>query len=207
MRGMLHAWAAGASLIAAPALCWAAAVRAGSEQLVGCVVYSVTLCGLFAISAVFHRVTWNPRAYVTMKRVDHAMIYVFIAGCYTAFSLLLLPHPLAERMLAAVWIGALVGVALKVAWPRAPRWIGFPPYVLLGCLALVVLPEFLARGGAVTVGLLLAGGAVYIVGGACWAMRWPNPWPRTFGHHEIFHAAVIVGATVHHVALYTVLYA
>ena len=78
---------------------------------------------------------------------------------------------------------------------------------MLGCLALVVLPEFFARGGAVTVGLLLTGGAVYIVGGACWAMRWPNPWPRTFGHHEIFHAAVIVGATVHHVALYAALYA
>ena len=77
----------------------------------------------------------------------------------------------------------------------------------LGCAALLVLPELLDRGGAVTLGLLIAGGAIYVVGGACWAMRWPNPWPSTFGHHEIFHVAVVVAAAVHHVALYNAIYA
>ncbi|GDX80046.1 membrane protein [Deltaproteobacteria bacterium] len=207
LRGKLHAWAAGFAVIAGAAMCVVAAGREGWRPLIGCGIYAVALCGLFSISGLFHRVTWTPRAYLVMKRLDHAMIFVFIAGCYTAFALLLLEPPTAARLLAAVWAGAVAGVALKLVWPRAPRWLGFPLYLGLGCAALAVLPDFLVRGGALTIGLLVAGGAIYAAGGACWAMRWPNPWPRTFAHHEIFHAAVVVAAALHHVALYTALYA
>ncbi len=207
LRGKLHAWAAGFALLAGFPLCTLAAARDGWKPLVGCLIYAVALCALFGISGLYHRVTWGPRAYLAMKRLDHSMIFVFIAGCYTAFSLLLLDGPLARVLLWSVWGGALAGVALKMVWPRAPRWLGFPLYVGLGCLAFLVLPDLLARGGPLTIGLLITGGLIYIVGGACWAMRWPNPWPQTFGHHEIFHTAVVVAAAVHHVALYSALYA
>mgnify|MGYP002636796501 CR=1 FL=1 len=205
LRGKLHAWSTVFALLAGPVLCWHAAGHEGWRPLFGCVVYAVALAGLFGISGLFHRITWSPRAYLRMKRLDHAMIFVFIAGCYTAFSLLLLEPAMAARLLAGVWAGALAGVALKIVWPRAPRWLGFPLYLGLGCVALLVLPDFFARGGYLTLGLLIAGGAIYAVGGACWAARWPNPWPRTFAHHEIFHAAVVLAAAVHHVALYTAL--
>lgn len=207
MRGKIHTWAAVGAAAAVIPLCVVAAGREGWLPLLGCMVYGVCLVALFTISSLFHRITWNPAAYLRMKRLDHAMIFVFIAGCTTAFGLLLLDRSTAADLLGLVWGGALMGVALKLVWPRAPRWLGFPLYVGLGCAALLVLPELLDRGGAVTLGLLIAGGAIYTVGGACWAMRWPNPWPRTFGHHEIFHVAVVVAAAVHHVALYNAIYA
>lgn len=207
LRGALHVWAAVAALIAGPVLCVVAAERGGQRALVGSVVYAVTLFGLFAISATFHRVTWRPRAYMTMKRLDHSMIYVFIAGCYTAFCQILLEPQQSLALLTAVWTGAILGVALKIVWPRPPRWLGFVPYLVLGSMALGVLPEFFEHGGPGMVALLLTGGAIYAVGGACWAIRWPNPWPDTFGHHEIFHAAVIIAAIAHHAAIYAALYA
>lgn len=205
LRGVLHLWAALAALIAGPALCLAAVDRAGPRAQVGCAIYAITLFALFGISALYHRVVWNPRAYLTMKRLDHAMIFVFIAGCYTGFCLVFLDSALARDLLAVVWGGALLGVGLKLTWPRAPRWIGFPPYVVVSCCPLVLMPEILARRGPLTVVLVLGGGAIYVVGGACWAARWPNPWPRTFAHHEVFHAAVVVAAAAHYVALYTAL--
>ncbi len=207
LRGKLHSWTAGFAIVAGVVMCSLAAGRDGWRPLVGCAIYAVALSGLFLISGLFHRITWTPRAYLRMKRLDHAMIFVFIAGCYTAFSLLLLQGEIAERLLWATWGGAAAGVALKLVWPRAPRWLGFPLYLGLGCLALFVLPELLERGGALTLSLLVAGGVIYAVGGACWTIRWPDPWPRTFGHHEIFHVAVVVAAALHHLALYRALYA
>jgi hemolysin III len=202
---VLHLWAAGASLIAGPALCLAAADRAGGRAQVGCAIYAVALCALFTVSALFHRITWSRRAYLTMKRIDHAMIFVFIAGCYTGFCLVLLDSRLATGLIAVVWGGALIGVVLKVAWPRAPRWLGFAPYVILGWIPVALVPDFLVQRGPLTVGLLLGGGVIYILGGACWAMRWPNPWPRTFAHHEIFHALAVIAAAIHYAAIYTAL--
>ena len=206
LRGQLHSWTAGFAVVAGAVMCVVASGREGWRPLIGCAVYAVALCGLFGISGLFHRVTWGPRAYLRMKRLDHAMIFVFIAGCYTAFSLLLLDRSAAETLLWVAWGGAGGGVALKLVWPRAPRWVGFPLYLGLGCLALFVLPELLARGGGLTLGLLVAGGVIYALGGACWTIRWPDPWPRTFGHHEIFHVAVVVAATLHHLALYRALF-
>jgi hemolysin III len=201
----MHQWAAAASLVAAPALYLAARDHAGPRAQLGCAIYAVTLCLLFGISALFHRVIWSPRAYLTMKRLDHAMIFVFIAGCYTAFCFVLLDSQLARDLLVVMWGGAAIGVALKMTWPRAPRWLGFPPYVAVACCPLVLLPDLIARTGPVTLALLLGGGVIYVVGGACWAARWPNPWPRTFAHHEVFHAAVVVAAAAHYAALYAAL--
>jgi hemolysin III len=207
MRGWLHVYALGMAIVGGIVLCAVAAVRAGTTPFVGCVVYAVTMCGMFGISALYHRRIWGPWGYATMKRLDHSMIFLFIAGTYTPFCLLLLPEQSARLLLTVVWGGALSGVALQTTWPRAPRWATVPLYIALGWTAIAVMPDFLYRGGVVTLTLLIAGGVIYSVGAVCYALRWPNPWPRTFAHHEIFHAATVVAAICHNVAVYFALLA
>jgi hemolysin III len=207
MRGWLHAYAFGVAIVGSIVLCSVAAARDGWRPLLGCAVYAVTVCGLFGVSALYHRRVWGPHGYATMKRLDHAMIFLFIAGTYTPFCLLLLPERTARLLLTVVWAGALGGVVLKMAWPRAPRWLGVPLYGALGWTAIAVLPDILHHGGVTTVVLLIVGGAIYSLGALCYAFRWPNPWPRTFAHHEVFHAATLVAAICHNVAVYFALFA
>jgi hemolysin III len=207
MRGWLHVYAFGVAFVGSVVLCALAAARDGWKPFVGCVVYATTVCGLFGTSALYHRRVWGPRGYATMKRLDHSMIFLFIAGTYTPFCLLLLPEQTARLLLTVVWGGALVGVALQTAWPRAPRWLAVPLYVALGWTVVVVIPDILQRGGVATLALLIAGGVIYSLGAICYALRWPNPWPRTFAHHEIFHAATVVAAICHNVAVYFALLA
>jgi hemolysin III len=142
-----------------------------------------------------------------MRRIDHSMIFVFIAGTYTPFCVLLLPPRTAEILLLVVWGGAVAGVAMKVVWPHAPRWLSAPLYIALGWVAIAVLPDIVRAGGVASLVLLLAGGAAYSIGGVLYALRRPNPWPTVFGHHEFFHACTIVAAICHQVAIYFALYA
>ncbi len=207
MRGWFHVYAFGVALVCGVVMCILATAQDGWKPLVGCAVYAVTVCGLFGVSALYHRRVWGPRGYATMKRLDHSMIFLFIAGTYTPFCLLLLPEQTARLLLTVVWSGAVAGVALQMAWPRAPRWLAVPLYVALGWTAIAVMPDILHRGGVATVILLIAGGVIYSVGAICYALKWPNPWPRTFAHHEIFHAATVVAATCHNVAVYFALLA
>ncbi|GIL29741.1 PAQR family membrane homeostasis protein TrhA [Actinocatenispora comari] len=202
MRGRLHAYAVGVAAVCGVVLCSVAASRPGWLAFASCLVYSVTTCGLFGISALYHRHVWGPRGYAVMKRLDHSMIFLFIAGTYTPFSLLLMPRRTALIVLSVVWGGALLGVALKMAWPRAPRWLSVPLYIALGWVAAFVFPDIVHGGGWAPFALLLAGGVVYSLGALCYALKRPNPWPRTFGHHEFFHAATLIAAACHHVAVY-----
>lgn len=206
MRGWLHAYAFLVAVVCGVVLCAVAATRPGVAPLVSCLVYSVTVCGLFGVSALYHRRVWSPRGYGLMRRLDHAMIFVFIAGTYTPFSVLLLPPATATTILAVVWGGAVAGVALKLAWPHAPRWLSAPLYLMLGWVAVVVLPDLLRAGGVTAFVLLVVGGACYTAGAVCYALRRPNPWPAVFGHHELFHAATLVAAVCHHIAVYFTLY-
>jgi hemolysin III len=207
MRGWLHAYAFGVAMMGGIVLCALAASRDGWQPFVGCVVYSMTLCGLFGISALYHRRVWGPRGYATMKRLDHSVIFLLIAGTYTPFCLLLLPEQTGRLLLTVVWGGALAGVAFQTAWPRAPRWLAVSLYVALGWTAVAVTPEILHHGEVATLVLLIAGGVIYSLGAICYALKWPNPWPRTFAHHEIFHAATVMAAICHNVAVYFVLLA
>jgi hemolysin III len=175
--------------------------------VISCGIYSLTVCGLFGVSALYHRRVWSPRGYQVMRRLDHSMIFIFIAGTYTPFSVLLLPKPTATTILAIVWGGALAGVAVKVVFTHAPRWIGASLYVALGWVAAIVLPDFLRAGGVTVLVLLAAGGVAYTAGAVLYAVRRPNPWPTVFGHHEFFHACTLVAALCHHVALYFALFA
>jgi hemolysin III len=142
-----------------------------------------------------------------MRRLDHSVIFLFIAGTYTPFCALLLRGRVGTALLTAVWIGAVAGVVLKMVYPHGPRWLSAPLYVALGWAALGVLPEILRRGGVATFVLLVTGGLVYSAGAVFYATRRPNPWPTVFGHHEFFHAFTLVAALCQHIAIYFALFA
>jgi hemolysin III len=208
MRGWLHAYAAGAAVICGIVLCSLAATRPGWGPFVSCVVYSLTVVALFGTSALYHRRVWSERGYKIMRRLDHSMIFVFIAGTYTPFSVLLLSGNTRVAILVTVWAGALLGVAMKMAAAMSKRrWLSAPLYIALGWVAVAVLPDILRAGGVTALVLTLAGGAFYTVGAVFYALRRPNPWPTVFGHHEFFHACTLVAAICHQIAIYFALYA
>jgi hemolysin III len=207
MRGWLHAYAFFVALVCGIVLVSIAATRPGTAPVISTAIYSLTVCGLFGISALYHRRVWSERGYQTMRRLDHAMIFIFIAGTYTPFCVLLLPPSSARWLLGLVWLGALAGATVSLIWPHAPRWVSAPMYIALGWVAVAVLPDILHTGGVTAMVLLLAGGAAYSVGAVFYALRRPNPWPTVFGHHEFFHACTLVAAICHHVAIYFALYA
>jgi hemolysin III len=210
LRGWLHTYAFFVAAGCGVVLVTVAATltnRPGSAPAVSCAIYSLTVCGLFGTSALYHRRVWSPRGYALMRRLDHSMIFVFIAGTYTPISVLLLPHTEAIVILSVVWGGALLGASSKLIWPHAPRWLSAPLYVALGWVAVAVFPEIGRRGGVAILVLLLAGGLVYTVGAVCYALRRPRGWPGVFGHHEFFHACTLVAAACHHIAIYLALFA
>ncbi len=205
LRGWLHTYAFFVAAVAGVVLTTLAGTlghRPGWAAGLSCAIYSVTACLVFGTSALYHRRVWSPRGYQVMRRLDHSMIFVFIAGTYTPFSVLLLPRPVATVILTIVWGGALFGVALKLIYPHAPRWLSAPLYILLGWVAVAVFPQLVQRGGVAMLVLLVAGGVCYTAGAVCFALRRPNPWPGTFGHHEVFHACTVVAAICHQIAVY-----
>jgi hemolysin III len=205
MRGWLHLYAFAVSVVGGAVLVSLAATRPGWAPLLATLVYAVTLCGLFGISALYHRKLWGPRGYAVMKRLDHAMIFIFIAGTYTPFCVLL-GGSSAEMVLVVVWVSAVAGAALKMLWPHAPKWLAVPLYIALGWVSVFLLPDLIAADGMTVVVLLAAGGLAYTVGAIFYAVKWPNPWPATFAHHEIFHACTLVAAICHQVGVYFALY-
>ncbi len=207
LRGRLHQYAFFVAVVCGIVLCSVALTRPGIEPFLATLVYSVTVCGLFGISALYHRCSWTERGYQIMRRLDHSMIFIFIAGTYTPFCIELLSPGKATLMLSLIWGGALGGVALKTIWPHLPRWAGAPLYLALGWGAVAILPDVLRVGGVTCLVLLAVGGVIYSVGAVFYALRRPNPWPEVFGHHEFFHACTLVAALCHHIAIYFALYA
>jgi hemolysin III len=207
MRGWLHLWSFAGSVAASIALVWVTAVRIGGPAAIAATVYGATTLGLFGTSALYHRRIWNStRSRGAMKRLDHSMIFLFIAGTYTAVAGLALPTGTARWVLAVAWAGSAAGTALAVLWPSAPAWVGVPVYLALGWVAVLILPDVLHSGGVSALVLLVTGGALYTVGSVFYATRWPNPWPRTFGYHEFFHAATVLAALCQHVAIWLLLF-
>jgi hemolysin III len=207
MRGRLHAYAAIVAGVCGVVLVSLAAVRPGAASVISSAVYSVTVCLLFGVSALFHRNVWSQRGYQIMRRLDHAMIFLFIAGTYTPLCALLLNPGKAALLLTIVWIGAFAGVVMSAVWPRAPRRVCASLYLGLGWIAVAVLPDILHTGGVTALVMLAAGGLIYSLGAVGYALRKPNPWPQTFGHHEFFHACTLVAAICHHIVIYLALFA
>ncbi|WCB96393.1 hypothetical protein DSM104299_05152 [Baekduia alba] len=198
LRGVSHAYAFWAALVAAIVL--TAVVPAGTPR-VGAVVYGSGLCGLFAASGTYHRWRWNPRWRPLLRRIDHSTIFVFIAATYTPVALLVMHGTLRWAILVAVWVGALGGVILSVAWITAPRVLSALCYLALGWVSLFALPQMVDRLDIAPLVLLAVGGLLYSLGAVVYATKRPNPWPQTFGFHEVFHVLVILAAAVQFVAL------
>lgn len=206
LRGIIHQYSAYTAVVAGVAIVVGAGVLRGAGAALACAVYAITVFGVFAVSASYHRIPWKTaRAQIRMKRADHSMIFLFIAGTYTPFCALALPASVRWWVLGIVWAGAVAGVGLKIAWPGAPRWLGVTLYILLGWVIIAVAPALIAYAGVLVVVLLALGGVLYSVGGILYALRWPNPWPRTFGHHEVFHACTALAALLHYLAVWLVL--
>ena len=207
LRGWLHVWASAVSVAAGVVLVAVAGATRGASVGFATAVYALTVPLLFGTSAVYHRLTWSTRTgRAVMSRLDHSMIFVFIAGTYTPFALLAMPPRTGRIVLAVVWIGAVAGVLLKVAWISAPRGLTVPIYLGLGWVAAFVLPDLLRHGGVAALVLIAAGGVVYTLGGIVYAVRRPDPVPHVFGFHEVFHACTVVAALCHYVAIWLVLY-
>lgn len=205
LRGWIHTWAGGVAAVAAIVLVVVAS-RSSAAAGWSTLVYGLTVCGVFGISATYHRVRWHDQRHrIHMKRADHSMIFAFIAGTYTPFAVLGLPGRTGTIVLIVVWAGALAGIALKMLWPTAPRWLGVPLYLLLGWTIVPVAASLTHNVGVAPMILLLVGGIAYSVGAILYATRWPNPWPTVFGHHEFFHAATVLAATCHYAAVWLIL--
>ncbi len=207
MRGWIHFWSLVVAVAAGATLISLAAATVSGAAALGTSIYVVTVLGLFGVSALYHRTTWKSfGARTWMRRLDHSMIFLFIAGTYTPLAMLAMQPTTATWVLAVVWGGALGGVVLKLAWPHGPRWVGVPVYIALGWVAVFVLPDLLENAGVAALVLIIVGGGLYTVGAIFYACRWPDPWPKTFGYHEFFHAAVSTAAICHHVAIWLALY-
>ena len=198
LRGWLHAatWPlAFFSFLVLLVLSDSVLVRAGAA------VFMFSALALFGVSAVYHTGRWNDRARTIWKRVDHATIFVLIAGSYTPFSLMLLSTEHAVTLLSVVWGGALLGVLFRVFWLTAPRWMYVPLYLALGWAAVFYFPEFSREAPTAVMVLLIVGGGLYTLGAFVYGFKKPDPWPTWFGFHEVFHSLTIAAFIVHYIGV------
>lgn len=207
LRGWLHTYAALVSLASGATLIAVAASMRGGVAATVTAIYCATVTLLFGTSALYHRRGWGPAAHRLMKRLDHSMIFVFIAGTYTPIAVLTLSGGAMIGVLAGVWAGAVLGVLLQLAWPGHPRWLSAPCYLALGWVAVFVFPGLLHTGGVAAFVLIAVGGLIYTYGAIVYATKRPNPWPDSFGFHEVFHLCTVVAALCHYVAIWFAVFA
>jgi len=193
-RGVSHQFAAFVALGAGAVL---VAMAPSDRATWASLVYALSLAALFTISAIYHRPMWSPKARQRMKKLDHAAIFLLIAGTYTPFCLLALREHDGGLLIYAIWGAALLGIMRAVFWVDAPRFIAVGFYLLLGWTILPYVPELYNAAGPVVLALIGVGGLFYTVGAVCYALKRPNPIPNVFGYHEVFHALVIMAAIVH----------
>lgn len=198
LRGVSHAMAAFLAVVAAVVLVVLA--PSGSATL-AVTVYGAGLVALFTGSALYHRWPGPPRFKPILQRVDHSTIYLFIAATYTPIALVVLHGPLRWVVLGIAWVGAAAGVTFALGWVQAPRVVKASSYLLLGWVAIIAIPQLIGRLSPAPLALLGAGGVLYSVGAVVYATQRPDPWPRTFGFHEVFHGLVIAAAAVQYVAI------
>ncbi|MDA9786653.1 hemolysin III family protein [Pontimonas sp.] len=163
-------------------------------------IFAVSSWLLFGISGTYHRFTWGPKAKVILKRLDHANIFLLIAGTYTPIAWLALPHDKAVFLLSLIWGGALLGIGFRVFWIHAPRWLYVPIYLGLGWAAVLYIDDLFAANLATMI-LVIVGGLAYSLGAIVYGLKRPNPIPAHFGFHEIFHVLTVVAFLSHWTAV------
>jgi hemolysin III len=198
-RGLSHQYAFFASVIAGLILVFQ---LCPAEMRAGAAIFAFSLSGMLGTSALYHRVKWKkPATQAMMRRLDHTMIFVLIAGTYTPFALANPADTKSQLMLNILWMAVAAGILFKLLWINAPRWIAAGTYVVVGCLGGLSFPALLDTEGQLCVSLVAIGGAVYVAGALIYALKRPNPWPQSFGYHEVFHALTLVGASLHYSAV------
>jgi hemolysin III len=198
LRGWLHAATAPLALAAGIVLIVLSPTpmtRAGSS------IFAASALALFTASATMHRGRWGPRAGLWLRRLDHSSIFLLIAGSYTPFTLLLLHGADRTELLCIAWGGALLGILFRLFWSTAPRWLYTPIYMALGWAAVFYFPAFFDRASTSVITLMVLGGALYTVGAVVYGFRRPNPFPRWFGFHEVFHSFTILAFVTHYVGV------
>ncbi len=198
LRGVSHQYAFFVSVGCGVGLILAAS---GGRARIAATIYALAVSALLGTSALYHRVTWRPKARRWMRRLDHSMIFVLIAGTYTPVALLALRGSLASTILIVLWAGALGGVVFKLVWIDAPKWLLAAVYVALGLVSAAILGQLPATIGWLGVAGLATGGLLYILGAIVYASGRPDPSPRVFGYHEVFHALVIAAAALHYAVI------
>ena len=196
LRGWSHALAA----VAAIALCPIVIVTASGARSAAA-IYTSAVIGLFGVSALYHRFGWSPRLRDFMRRLDHTMIFVMIAATYTPIAVVALPARSRNLVLVLTWAGAAVGAIWQWFWPDISPRLQALQYAAVGWVALLVLADIWDAMGVAGFVLLLSGGVAHTLGAVIFAMRRPDPWPRVFGFHEIFHLLVIAAVAQHYVAV------
>ena len=198
LRGVLHAYAFWFAAVAAVSL---VALAPTDRARLAAAIYGGALCALFAASGLYHRWRWHPRWKPLLRRLDHSTIYLFIAASTTPIALLVLSGTIQVVVLVSVWAGAALGIAFALAWIDAPRLLVSGTYLAVGWAGVVAVPQILSEVGVAPFVLFLVGGILYSLGATIYAARRPDPWPRTFGFHELFHTLVIAAAVVHFIAM------
>jgi hemolysin III len=198
LRGVLHQWAFFVSVPCGAGLILGAS---GGRARLAAAIYAVAVSALLGTSALYHRVTWRPAARRWMRRLDHSMIFVLIAGTYTPVALLALKGSLASAILIVLWAGALGGVLFKLLWIDAPKWLLATVYILLGFVSAAVFGQLPAAIGWLGVAGLGAGGLLYTAGAIVYASERPDPAPAVFGYHEVFHVLVLLAAALHYAVI------
>jgi hemolysin III len=198
LRGRLHQIAFFASIPQGVVVVVAAA---GAISRIGAAVYAVSLSGMYGASALYHRLKWSPPARLRMKRLDHSMIFVLIAGSYTPFALLVLHGTWSSVILGLAWAGAVFGIMIKLLSIDRLRVLGGAMYIVLGWLVIIALPQIVHGLSPTGLALLFAGGVLYTAGAIVLWRRWPDPNPRWFGYHEVWHSMVVGGSLCHYAAI------
>lgn len=191
LRGVIHQYAFYVSLVLGVALVVGAD---GARARTGAAIFAASVSTMLGISALYHRVVWPPDPRRVMRRLDHAAIFLLIAGTYTPFGLIALGGALRVAVLAVVWGGAAIAIVLPLAWADAPRWVAAVIALALGWVGVIALPQIYERAGAAGLTLLAIGGVFYTAGAIIYARRRPDPVPSVFGYHELFHALVVGAA-------------
>ena len=198
LRGWLHAASAPLTLAAGVVL---VVLSPTASTRIGSAVFATSALVLFTVSGIYHRGTWSPRVGRFLRRFDHANIFLLIAGSYTPFTLLLLHGAERVVLLSVVWTGAVLGVLFRVFWNDAPRWLYTPIYIALGWAAVFYFGDFVDNASTAVIVLMAVGGVLYTLGGVVYGFKRPDPFPRWFGFHEVFHTLTIAAFALHFIGV------